>query len=343
MKKIRLHGRNQRYLLIAGTNARAIKIAKTIHSKPGLGYILLGFVDEDWQGIEAVKTNGFETVSDFKHLKSYLREHVVDEVIIALPLKSMYTQAAKVLAYCEEQGVIIRHHVDMFPVKIARPQRDYLDDIPVITHYPSTVPGMQLAAKRSLDVILSLCMLIGLLPFFALIGLLVKLDSRGPAFYAQERVGLNTRRFKLYKFRTMTDGAEAKQEELECFNEACGPVFKIKNDPRITRLGRFLRKTSIDELPQLFNVLKGDMSLVGPRPSAGAGFQRVQRGLAAPAVQRAAGDHLPVAGERPEQYVIRALDGTGHEVHRHLVFPAGPENSAADDPGCFARFRGCLT
>ena len=79
-------------------------------------------------------------------------------------------------------------------------------------------------------------------------------------------MGLNKRRFKLYKFRTMTDGAEARQEELECFNEACGPVFKIKNDPRITRLGRFLRKTSIDELPQLFNVLKGDMSLVGPRP-----------------------------------------------------------------------------
>jgi exopolysaccharide biosynthesis polyprenyl glycosylphosphotransferase len=266
LKKIRLHGRNQRFLLIAGTNARAIKIAQTIHSKPALGYILLGFVDEDWQGIEAVKTSGFETVSDFKHLKSYLREHVVDEVIIALPLKSMYTQAAKVLAYCEEQGVIIRHHVDMFPVKTARPHRNYLDDIPVITHYPSTVPGMQLAAKRSLDVVLSLLLLIGLSPFLALVSLLIRLDSKGPAFYVQERVGLNTRRFKLYKFRTMTDGAEAKQEELECFNEACGPVFKIKNDPRITRLGRFLRKTSIDELPQLFNVLKGDMSLVGPRP-----------------------------------------------------------------------------
>jgi exopolysaccharide biosynthesis polyprenyl glycosylphosphotransferase len=266
LKKIRLHGRNQRFLLIAVTNARAIKIAQTIHSKPGLGYILLGFVDEDWQGIEAVKTNGFETVSDFKHLKSYLREHVVDEVIIALPLKSMYTQAAKVLASCEEQGIIIRHHVDMFPVKIARPQRNYLDDIPVITHYPSTVPGMQLAAKRALDVVVASLLLILLSPLFALVGLLIRMDSKGPAFYVQERVGLNTRRFKLYKFRTMMAGADARQEELECLNEACGPVFKIKNDPRITRLGRFLRKTSIDELPQLLNVLKGDMSLVGPRP-----------------------------------------------------------------------------
>jgi lipopolysaccharide/colanic/teichoic acid biosynthesis glycosyltransferase len=122
----------------------------------------------------------------------------------------------------------------MFPVKTACLNRHCLDEIPVITHYPSTVPGMQLAAKRSMDVLLSLCMLIGLLPFFALIGILVKLDSRGPAFYVQERVGLNKRRFKLYKFRTMTDGAEARQKELECFNEACGPVFKIKNDPRIT-------------------------------------------------------------------------------------------------------------
>jgi exopolysaccharide biosynthesis polyprenyl glycosylphosphotransferase len=266
LKKIRLHGRNQRFLLIAGTNARAIKIAQTISARPELGYIVLGFVDEYWQEIEAVKANGFEIVSDFKHLKKYLRDHVVDEVILALPLKSMYTQAAKMLTVCEEQGIIIRHHVDMFPTKIARPQRTYLDDIPVITHSPSTVPGVQLGVKRSLDVIVSLCMLIGLLPFFALIGLLVKLDSKGPAFYVQERVGFNKRRLKLYKFRTMTDGAEAKQAELECFNEACGPVFKIKNDPRITRLGRILRKTSIDELPQLFNVLKGDMSLVGPRP-----------------------------------------------------------------------------
>jgi exopolysaccharide biosynthesis polyprenyl glycosylphosphotransferase len=156
--------------------------------------------------------------------------------------------------------------VDMFPARIARPRRDYLDGIPVITHYPGSVEGLQLAAKRSLDAALSLLLLIGLSPLFALVSLLIRLDSKGPAFYIQKRVGLNKRRFRLYKFRTMTDGADARQEELECLNEACGPVFKIKNDPRITRLGRFLRKSSIDELPQLFNVLKGDMSLVGPRP-----------------------------------------------------------------------------
>jgi len=266
LKKIRLHGRNQRYLLISGTNDRAIAIAKTIRSRPGLGYTLLGFVDQDWHGVDAVTQNGFEIVSDFRGLKSYLRDQVVDDVIIALPLKSMYAQASEVLAVCEEQGIIVRHHVDMFPARMGRPKGVYPDGIPVITHFPGVATGMQLAAKRSLDVILSFLVLIVLSPFFALVGLLIRMDSKGPAFYVQERVGFNKRRFKLYKFRTMADGADARQGELECLNEACGPVFKIRNDPRITRLGRFLRKTSIDELPQLLNVLRGEMSLVGPRP-----------------------------------------------------------------------------
>jgi exopolysaccharide biosynthesis polyprenyl glycosylphosphotransferase len=268
LKLIRLNGLNRHNLLIAGTNARAIQIAKTIISKPELGCVLLGFVDEEWKGNEAVRESGFEIVSDFKHLKLYLREHVIDEVIMALPLKSMYTQSAKVLTYCEEQGITIRHHVDMFPTKMARLKREHLEGIPVITHYPSTAPGMQLVAKRCVDVLFSLCMLIVLLPFFALVGLLIKMDSKGPAVYVQARVGFNKRKFNLYKFRTMVSDAESRQQELEGINEACGPVFKIKNDPRITRMGRLLRKTSIDELPQLFNVLRGDMSLVGPRPMA---------------------------------------------------------------------------
>ena len=105
-----------------------------------------------------------------------------------------------------------------------------------------------------------------LLPVFAIVAILVKLTSRGPVFFVQQRLGLNKRMFQIYKFRTMVVDAEKKLKEVEHLNEVSGPVFKIKNDPRLTPLGRFLRKTSIDELPQLFNVLKGDMSLVGPRP-----------------------------------------------------------------------------
>ncbi len=120
--------------------------------------------------------------------------------------------------------------------------------------------------KRSFDFTISLILLILVSPLFLITALLIRAGSPGPAFFRQERLGLNKRRIRVYKFRTMVRDADKKQAELEGLNEAEGPVFKIKNDPRITPLGKFLRKASIDELPQLFNVLKGDMSLVGPRP-----------------------------------------------------------------------------
>jgi exopolysaccharide biosynthesis polyprenyl glycosylphosphotransferase len=126
--------------------------------------------------------------------------------------------------------------------------------------------GWQLVMKRLIDIVGSAALLIALAPVFAVVALLIRLDSPGPIFFAQERVGLNKRRFRILKFRTMVNGSDQKQQMLEHLNEAEGPVFKIKNDPRVTRLGRFLRRFSIDELPQLINVLKGDMSLVGPRP-----------------------------------------------------------------------------
>ena len=132
----------------------------------------------------------------------------------------------------------------------------------------STVPEStaQLAFKRLLDIVVSLSLLIGLSPFFLLVAILIKLESPGPVFFLQERVGMNQRRFKIYKFRSMVADAEEQRKNLETLNEADGPVFKIRNDPRITRVGRFIRKYSIDELPQLINVLRGEMSLVGPRP-----------------------------------------------------------------------------
>jgi lipopolysaccharide/colanic/teichoic acid biosynthesis glycosyltransferase len=117
-----------------------------------------------------------------------------------------------------------------------------------------------------MDIIISAGALILLVPFFVIVGILIKLDSPGPIFFVQERMGYNKRRFKFYKFRTMAKDAEKKQKEIEHLNELSGPVFKIKDDPRVTKIGKILRKTSIDELPQLFNTLKGDMSLVGPRP-----------------------------------------------------------------------------
>jgi exopolysaccharide biosynthesis polyprenyl glycosylphosphotransferase len=120
--------------------------------------------------------------------------------------------------------------------------------------------------KRVLDIVMSVALIFLLMPLLAAVALLIRLTSNGPVLFRQERLGLNKRRFQIYKFRTMVADAEERMADLEQYNEASGPVFKIKNDPRITPLGKILRRTSIDELPQLFNVLKGDMSMVGPRP-----------------------------------------------------------------------------
>jgi exopolysaccharide biosynthesis polyprenyl glycosylphosphotransferase len=197
---------------------------------------------------------------------SYIKDHVVDEVIIALPMKSLYREAAKIFAICEEQGIIVRNLQDIFNSKLARSKTESFEGLSITTHYSGALNGWQVSIKRMMDIIFSVFALIVLSPLFLLIALLIKLDSPGPVLFIQERIGLNKRRFRLYKFRTMFDGADKLQQELEAANEVSGPVFKIKNDPRITRVGRILRKISIDELPQLFNVFKGDMSLVGPRP-----------------------------------------------------------------------------
>jgi exopolysaccharide biosynthesis polyprenyl glycosylphosphotransferase len=141
-----------------------------------------------------------------------------------------------------------------------------LDGIPMVTIRSGPQDGWQLLAKRLIDICGSAVLLLAAAPLLLVVALLIKLDSPGPILFSQERVGLHKRRFKLIKFRTMVNGAERQQPLLEHLNEADGPVFKIRDDPRITRLGKFLRRFSIDELPQLFNVLKGEMSLVGPRP-----------------------------------------------------------------------------
>jgi exopolysaccharide biosynthesis polyprenyl glycosylphosphotransferase len=197
---------------------------------------------------------------------AYIRDNVVDEVVIALPMKSLYQEASRIFTICEEQGIIVRNLSDIFNSKLARSRTEYFEGEPLTAHYSGAMGGWQVWAKRIMDLVLSIILLLVLSPLFLLTALLIKLDSPGPVFFIQERVGLGKRKFRLYKFRTMIDGADKLQDELEALNEVSGPVFKMKNDPRVTKVGKLLRKISIDELPQVFNVLKGDMSLVGPRP-----------------------------------------------------------------------------
>jgi exopolysaccharide biosynthesis polyprenyl glycosylphosphotransferase len=266
LSRVRVHGRNLREMVIVGTNCRAVEVARKIESKPALGYRILGFVDDPWEGTNEFLKKGYRLVSDFSNLPFLLREQVVDEVLIALPMKSLYLEASRIAALCDEQGITTKLLPNFFDLRLARFRAEEFEGMPVITLRRSPEESWQHLLKRVLDVMFSLVAIATLAPLGALAALLVKLTSPGKVFFVQERVGINKRRFRLYKFRTMVADAERRQGEIEHLNEVSGPVFKIKNDPRITRVGRVLRKTSIDELPQLFNVLKGDMSLVGPRP-----------------------------------------------------------------------------
>ena len=205
-------------------------------------------------------------MSNLDGFQEILKHQVIDEVVLSLPVKSHYEKISTIINICEEQGIIIRFLSDIFDLKIAKSYIDHLDDIHFLTLHSAPIEQWPLLVKKSFDVALSFVLLVLLSPLFLLVAILIKLNSKGPVFFTQERVGFNKRRFKLFKFRTMVDNAEKLREKLEEQNEATGPVFKIKNDPRLTRVGKWLRRTSVDELPQLINVLKGEMSLVGPRP-----------------------------------------------------------------------------
>jgi len=266
LKRIRIHGRNLRHMLIVGSNQRALDFAKKIETSPGLGYRIIGFVDQEWPGLFALHAAGYSLATDFDGLPGFLRGAVVDEVVIALPMRSLHFRASQVAALCEEQGIILRFISNLFDLKSSRAHTEDFGGSSLITHYTGSLEGWPVVVKRAIDIAVSLAGLIVLAPALALTAILIRLTSPGPVLFLQKRLGLNKRRFNVYKFRTMVPDAEKRIKEVEHLNEVSGPVFKIKNDPRITPIGKFLRKTSIDELPQLLNVLKGDMSLVGPRP-----------------------------------------------------------------------------
>jgi exopolysaccharide biosynthesis polyprenyl glycosylphosphotransferase len=255
---VRVRGRNLRNIVVIGEGIEAAAVGDRIEQEPSLGYRLARIID-----IGLFKA---PEISVIDQLNIVMTDQPVDEVFLALPTNKHGPLAERVIHYCEEQGIIVRVRTETFNLQIARSFFDDLQGIPVMTIQSGPADTWQLAMKRFIDVSGSVALLIALAPLFAIVALLIRLDSPGPVFFTQERVGFNKRRFRMLKFRTMVAEADKQQELLEHLNEAEGPVFKIKNDPRITRVGAFLRRFSIDELPQLINVLKGDMSLVGPRP-----------------------------------------------------------------------------
>jgi exopolysaccharide biosynthesis polyprenyl glycosylphosphotransferase len=266
LNNIRRRGHNLRYMLILGTNERALAFAHGIEARPELGYRILGFVDEEWEEGARFKKSGRTLVCDFRSLPEFLRNNVVDEVANYLPLRSFYEHCAEVAALCRLHGIILRFSSDIFGLQGAKPLKGEWDASYYPAAYPGVRDGLPMMMKRLLDAVGSFALIIVLAPVLAMVAMAIKLTSEGSVFFLQERMGYNKRKFLIYKFRTMIPNAEKMMAELEDLNEVSGPAFKMSRDPRITGIGRFLRRTCIDELPQLINVLNGDMSLVGPRP-----------------------------------------------------------------------------
>jgi exopolysaccharide biosynthesis polyprenyl glycosylphosphotransferase len=262
---LRSRGRNRRFILIVGTNDRAIDFAQQVLQHPELGYKIVGFVDDDWSGIQKFEATGLVRCCTFSGLADFLRHTVVDEAAMYLPVRSYYEHAAQFVSLCEQHGTAIRFDSQIFNLKTAHSHAEDLESgsqVLAIAGSPEVWPTL---VKRGFDCVFSGLFLVLLAPLFFVVAVLIKCTSSGSVLFRQTRVGLNKRQFQIYKFRTMIANAEQIQDQLLPMNELAGPVFKITNDPRVTPLGRVLRKTSIDELPQLFNVLKGEMSLVGPR------------------------------------------------------------------------------
>jgi exopolysaccharide biosynthesis polyprenyl glycosylphosphotransferase len=254
----------ERHVLIVGSGPRALGLYHELATHRGEdGIRIAGFVDTNSDPLADEVSQ--RLLGDLDQLESILMRQVIDDVLITLPIKSRYEQIQQTIALCERLGVRAAYLADVFQSSLARPTFEETGRIPVVRMH-MVANDTRLVTKRAIDVLVSAGGLALLSPVLLLIAIAVRLDGRGPVIFAQERFGYNKRRFRMYKFRTMIADAERLQETLEDRNEAAGPVFKIRDDPRVTRVGKFLRKTSLDELPQLWNVLRGDMSLVGPRP-----------------------------------------------------------------------------
>jgi exopolysaccharide biosynthesis polyprenyl glycosylphosphotransferase len=253
------------YILLVGTGKPALELARLIEDSARAGLRLVGFVDPKGNhpmGRGEALEKPVWTVADVPRL---LQERVVDELIFAVS-KEELGSLEDLLLRCEEEGVRTRVQLQVFPHLTSKVHLDQLRHVPLLTFSTTPENELHLLVKRLADVAGAAALLLVSWPILLLLAAAVRISSPGPALYRQIRCGLGGRRFSLYKFRSMVADADERRDELAALNEADGPVFKIRNDPRCTPLGRWMRRFSLDELPQLWNVLKGDMSFVGPRP-----------------------------------------------------------------------------
>ncbi len=260
MEQRRRQGKNLRYVLVLGAGPRARQFAAKMEAHRELGLRMLGFLDDSppdepftWRYLGALD-----------QLESVLHSQVVDEVAICLPF-SQWSLIDAITQLCEEEGKIVRIPMDVLDRAISAGRMDELDGTPVFSLVSGPDRFLALAAKRAIDLAVAAAGLVLLSPFLLLIAMAIRLEASGPILFRQTRVGLHGRPFQVLKFRTMVHDAELRYDEV--VGRSDPRAFKLTDDPRVTPVGRFLRRTSLDELPQLWNVLRGEMSLVGPRPA----------------------------------------------------------------------------
>ncbi|MBI5739905.1 MAG: sugar transferase [Nitrospirae bacterium] len=253
-----------RRILIVGASPRVSKFISLIDNNPEWGIKIFALLDIDPANKGKI-IQGHKVIGSLNELSDIIHNNVIDEVVFIVP-RTWLNKIEDKLLLCESVGMKVYVAVDLFNFKFSRTKQTDLHGFPLLGFESTPDKLGHLFVKRLVDFVVAGIGLIMLFPFFSVVAVAIKLTSDGPVFFKQLRCGLYGRKFMFYKFRTMIVDAEEKLKELLKYNEMTGPVFKMTNDPRITKVGKWLRKFSIDELPQLWNVLKGDMSLVGPRP-----------------------------------------------------------------------------
>jgi exopolysaccharide biosynthesis polyprenyl glycosylphosphotransferase len=258
---LRARGRNTRFVLILGANGRAEAFADLVEAQSALGLRVIGHLTVDGDPPTVTRP----ILGALGDLEDVIHAHVVDEVAICLPV-SQWARIDEIARLCEEEGKIVRIPIYVLEHTLSTGRVEEVAGLPIysIVTGPDRVLG--LVAKRAVDIVGAVLLLAVLSPLVAAIAIAIRLDSPGPIYFRQRRVGLHGRRVELVKFRSMVLDAEERLDRLTDRNEIRGHAFKVTDDPRITQVGRWLRRTSLDEMPQLWNVLRGEMSLVGPRP-----------------------------------------------------------------------------
>jgi exopolysaccharide biosynthesis polyprenyl glycosylphosphotransferase len=251
-------------VLIVGAGDIGRKVLRNLLAQPHLGYHVVGFVDDNPEKGQGY-IGRFKGLGGIEKIPQILQDEAVDEVIVTLPWM-YHRKILSIVEQCERYNVKAKIVPDLFQISLSQIEVDDLSGLPLISIRPVAFRRWEKLVKRAMDLVIASVALIIFSPLMLIIALAIKLDSPGPVFFKQVRVGKGGKEFVMYKFRSMRGGAEEEQERLRELSEVDGPIFKIKNDPRCTRVGRIIRRLSLDELPQLYNVLKGEMSLVGPRP-----------------------------------------------------------------------------